>query len=182
LSSIGLRAQDLIVTLNNSTTETFAIATIQSIKFGDSTMILKEINGTVTTWDITDIDNYDFSSGVGLNDQVNPLKRYGFPATKIYRCYNGQTELVYDQPKPVNNGRKLPAFSSFKANMNSEPLSGYQYILYPESFTLETLLLGEIKILRGAKMGPRMGHGFISYYKMEEDRLIETDHFTHWLS
>jgi hypothetical protein len=31
-------------------------------------------------------------------------------------------------------------------------------------------------------MGPRMGHGFISYYKMEEDRLIETDHFTHWLS
>ena len=70
LSSIGLRAQNMVVTLDNATTETFAVASIQSIKFGDSTMILKEINGTVTTWDITDIDNYDFSSGVGLNDQV----------------------------------------------------------------------------------------------------------------
>jgi hypothetical protein len=34
-------------------------------------MILNEINGTVTTWDISDINNYDFSSSVGLNDQMN---------------------------------------------------------------------------------------------------------------
>jgi hypothetical protein len=33
-------------------------------------MILNELNGTVTTWVITDINNYDFSSNVGLNDQV----------------------------------------------------------------------------------------------------------------
>jgi len=27
-------------------------------------------------------------------DQVNPLKQYSFPATKIYRCYKGQIEIV----------------------------------------------------------------------------------------
>jgi len=115
-------------------------------------------------------------------DQVNPINQYGFPATKIYGCYNGQIELVYHQPKPINNGRKLPAFGTFKTNMYSEQLSGYRYILYPESFTLESPLHSEIKIFSGAKIGPRMGHGFISYFRMEENRLIETDHFTHWLS
>ena len=70
LSSIGLRAINMVVTLDNATTETFAVASIQSIKFGVSTMILKEINGTVITWDITDITNYSFTSNAGLNDQV----------------------------------------------------------------------------------------------------------------
>jgi hypothetical protein len=70
LSSIGLRAQNMVVTLDNATTETFAVASIQSIKFGVCTMILKEINGTVITWDITDITNYSFTSNAGLNDQV----------------------------------------------------------------------------------------------------------------
>jgi hypothetical protein len=60
----------MVVTLDNATTETFAVASIQSIKFGVSTMILKEINGTVITWDITDITNYSFTSNAGLNDQV----------------------------------------------------------------------------------------------------------------
>jgi hypothetical protein len=115
-------------------------------------------------------------------DQVNPINQYGFPATKIYGCYNGQIELVYHQPKPINNGRKLPAFGSFKVTMNSEHLSGYRYLLYPDSFSLESPLNGEIKILSGVKIGPRMDHGFIRYYRMEENRLIETDHFTHWLS
>ena len=70
MSSIGLRAINMVVTLDNATTETFAVASIQSIKFGVSTMILKEINGTVITWDITDITNYSFTSNAGLNDQV----------------------------------------------------------------------------------------------------------------
>jgi hypothetical protein len=61
LSSVGLKAQNLVVTLDNATTETFAVASIQSIKFGFNTMILKELNGTVTTWNIDDITNYAFS-------------------------------------------------------------------------------------------------------------------------
>lgn len=61
MSSLGLKAQNLVVTLDNATTETFAVASIQSIKFGFNTMILKELNGTVTTWNIDDIANYAFS-------------------------------------------------------------------------------------------------------------------------
>jgi hypothetical protein len=71
LSSMGIKAQNLVVTLTNTSIETFPISSIKSIKFGNSTMILNEINGTVTTWDISDINNYDFSSSLGLNDQMN---------------------------------------------------------------------------------------------------------------
>lgn len=60
-SSVGIKAQNLVVTLNNATVETFAVASIQSLKFGYDTMILKELNGTVTTWKIDDITNYAFS-------------------------------------------------------------------------------------------------------------------------
>ena len=71
LSSMGIKAQNLVVTLTNASIETFPISSIRSIKFGNSTMILNELNGTVTTWDISDINNYDFnSSSVGLNDQM----------------------------------------------------------------------------------------------------------------
>jgi hypothetical protein len=71
LISMGIKAQNLVVTLTNASIETFPISSIKSIKFGNSTMILNEINGTVTTWDISDINNYDFSSSVGLSDQMN---------------------------------------------------------------------------------------------------------------
>ena len=69
--SMGIKAQNLVVTLTNASIETFPISSIRSIKFGNSTMILNEFNGTVSTWNISDINNYDFSSSVGLNDQVN---------------------------------------------------------------------------------------------------------------
>ena len=68
--SLGLKAQNLTVTLTNNSTASFPITSIRSIKFSNSTMILNELNGTVTTWDIADINNYDFSSIVGLNDQA----------------------------------------------------------------------------------------------------------------
>ena len=68
--SLGLKAQNLTVTLTNNSTASFPITSIRSIKFSNSTMILNELNGTVTTWDIADINNYDFSSIVGLNDQT----------------------------------------------------------------------------------------------------------------
>ena len=52
-----VNAQSLVVTLTNSTTEVFPISDIQSIKFGTETMILNELDGTVNTWNIDDIDN-----------------------------------------------------------------------------------------------------------------------------
>ena len=68
LSSIGLNAQNLVVTLTNSTTETFPIADIQSIKFGQQTMILNELDGTVNTWNIVNINNYAFQSVANVNE------------------------------------------------------------------------------------------------------------------
>ncbi len=60
LGSVGLNAQNLVVTLTNTTTASFPISDIQSIKFSASSMILYKLDGTVIAWDIVDIDNYAF--------------------------------------------------------------------------------------------------------------------------
>ena len=70
LSAIGLQAQNLVVTLTNTNTETFAVADIQSIKFGAETMILNELDGTVNTWDIDDIDNYAFDGVANIHEST----------------------------------------------------------------------------------------------------------------
>ena len=68
---LGIKAQNLVVTLNNSTVETFPVADIQSIKFGISSMILNEFDGTVTTWNIQDINNYSFDGSSGIKDVID---------------------------------------------------------------------------------------------------------------
>ncbi|MBM3164652.1 MAG: T9SS type A sorting domain-containing protein [Bacteroidetes bacterium] len=74
LSVRATMAQNLVVTLNNSTTVNFPIASIQSIKFGANTMILTEFNGTVNSWNIPDINNYAFTpSGPGVNEIMSSL-------------------------------------------------------------------------------------------------------------
>ncbi len=87
VSSMGLKAQNLVVTLTNSTTETFSVSGIQSIKFGAETMILNELDGTVTTWDIEDIDNYAFDGTANLSDELNiessNLTVYPNPASNL---------------------------------------------------------------------------------------------------
>jgi hypothetical protein len=85
--STGLFAQNLVVTLTNSTTETFPISNIQSIKFGTSSMILNELDGTITTWSIDDIDHYAFHQTTGLNEQLilenSHLSIYPNPASNL---------------------------------------------------------------------------------------------------
>lgn len=71
LSSGCLDAQNLTVTLTDNSTASFPINSVRSVKFGVSTMILNEINGTVTSWNITDIANYDFDGSVGLYNSLN---------------------------------------------------------------------------------------------------------------
>ena len=71
LFSFGLSAQNLIVTLTNSNTESFPVSDIQSIKFGASDMILNESNGTISTWSIDDIDNYAFEGSANINEEFN---------------------------------------------------------------------------------------------------------------
>ena len=71
LCFININAQNVVVTLNNSAIETFPIANIQSIKFGTSSMILNEFDGTVTTWNIQDINNYAFDGSSGIKDVID---------------------------------------------------------------------------------------------------------------
>jgi len=61
--------QQLIVTLNNSNIETFALTDIRSIKFVQQTMTLFKNNGSVSSWSISDIDNYRFDGVSGINKQ-----------------------------------------------------------------------------------------------------------------
>lgn len=72
--SLQANAQDLIVSLTNSSTETFPVSDILSIKFGSETMILNELDGTVNTWLIDDIDNYSFDGTANLSYNENLLK------------------------------------------------------------------------------------------------------------
>ena len=65
------QAQNLVVTLTNTSTESFAVADIQSIKFGVSDMRLYELNGTINVWDIDDIDNYAFDGSANLEESIN---------------------------------------------------------------------------------------------------------------
>jgi len=87
VSCTGLFAQNLVVTLTNSTTKTFPISNIQSIKFGTSSMIINELDGTITTWNIVDIDNYAFYETTGLNEQLiagnSQLSVYPNPASNL---------------------------------------------------------------------------------------------------
>jgi len=72
ICSLGVSAQNLVVTLNNTTVETFPITNIQSIKFGANSMILNEFDGTATTWNIQDINNYAFDSSLsGIKDVID---------------------------------------------------------------------------------------------------------------
>jgi hypothetical protein len=70
LCSIGLSAQNLVVTLKNSATESFPVSGIRSIKFGAETMVLNQLDGTVTIWNIEDIDKYAFDEDIGASDPL----------------------------------------------------------------------------------------------------------------
>ena len=105
-------SQNLIVTLNNSTLETFPISSIRSIKFGSTSMILVENNGLAHTWEITDINNYSFENSLAISDHEDLIKEtftvFPNPATDI-------VNINYFSNKSVNididildvNGKEL---------------------------------------------------------------------------
>jgi hypothetical protein len=113
LFSRNTSAQNLVVTQNNATTNTYPIASIQSIKFGASTMILHEFTGTVTTWNISDINNYAFSpSGVGVDENpssfVNVLNIFPNPSSGVVNV-QFQTEAMSNITVEIisGEGKKL---------------------------------------------------------------------------
>jgi hypothetical protein len=74
LTSIVVNAQNLVVSLTNSSIESFPVSAIKSIKFGTETMIQNKLDGTVSIWNIDDIDNYAFDGVTNINETVT-LKR-----------------------------------------------------------------------------------------------------------
>jgi hypothetical protein len=71
------------VTLTNGNTETFTLSEIRSVKFGVQTMNLQQNNGSISTWNISDVANYRLEgvSGIKDNEQANgKLQVYPNPA------------------------------------------------------------------------------------------------------
>lgn len=67
----GIKAQDLVVTLTNGNTESFAVSNILSIKFDGEEMRLYELTGTTNIWDINNIDNYAFDGVANIEESMN---------------------------------------------------------------------------------------------------------------
>jgi hypothetical protein len=113
-------AQNLVVNLNNATTNTFSIASIQSIKFGASTMILQEFNGTVSTWNISDINNYAFSpSGVGVDEIstsfLNVLNIFPNPSSGVVNV-QFQTEAMSNIKLEIISGEGKKLHEMYSGN------------------------------------------------------------------
>jgi hypothetical protein len=118
--SKNTNAQNLVVNLNNATTNTFPIASIQSIKFGASTMILQEFNGTVSTWNISDINNYAFSpSGVGVDEHpssfVNELNIFPNPSSGVVNV-QFQTESMSNITVEIISGEGKKLYEMYAGN------------------------------------------------------------------
>ena len=89
----------LIVTLSNNNTETFALTDIRSIKFGAETMNLHSNNGNVSVWNISDILNYRFELVSGLSETestAGKLEVFPNPATNqmLISFSSSQNQLI----------------------------------------------------------------------------------------
>lgn len=119
------QAQNLVVTLTNTSTESFAVADIQSIKFGVSDMSLYELNGTINVWNISDIDNYAFDGVANLEESVNVntdnLNVFPNPSSDNVTInyasnFSGKISIsVIDM-----NGKQVEAIYSGEHNMETE--------------------------------------------------------------
>lgn len=77
--------QSLVVNLLSEVTEEYPVSEIRSIKFTASTMVLYQNDGTMVSWNIADIFNYEFdltlSARDGALDASNALKIYPNPSS-----------------------------------------------------------------------------------------------------
>lgn len=120
-----VNAQNLVVTFTNSTTELFPVEGIQSIKFGTETMILNELDGTVNTWNIDDIDNYAFDGVANIEETTtvttDELNIFPNPTTDKVTINYSSNQLgkiniaVYDI-----NGRRIDKVFSGEHNQETE--------------------------------------------------------------
>jgi hypothetical protein len=113
-TSTRLSAQvQMIVTLNNNNTETFALSEIRSLKFGTQTLNLNKSNGSISTWNLSDIANYRFVGLTGsgeLKNTAGKLEVFPNPAGNQTRisfsaAHNQQisVEILDLQGKKIRN-------------------------------------------------------------------------------
>ena len=84
----------IIVTLTNNITETFALTDIRSLKFGAQTMNLQRNDGSISTWNISEIDNYRFEVVTGINDGATTFGKLQVFPNPIQE----QTSIVFTSP------------------------------------------------------------------------------------
>jgi len=79
------QAQHLVVNLLSGQTEQYPVSEIRSIKFPTNNMVLYQNDGTMVSWNIADIFNYEFdltlSASDGALDESNALKIYPNPSS-----------------------------------------------------------------------------------------------------
>jgi hypothetical protein len=126
----SINAQNLVVTLINSSVESFPISEIQSIKFDpgtfiSGTMILNKLDGTVITWSTGGIHNYSFNGVTSINEtatvKTDELNVYPNPSADLVQInfssnWSGEIRIdVYDM-----NGRLVEKL--FHGNHQDETL------------------------------------------------------------
>ena len=85
LSSHIVAAQNLTLTLLDNTTQSFPVSNIKSLKFVSGNMVLKQNDGTITSWTIPSISNYSFGA-LSTEDFIvekNDLIVYPNPSSDI---------------------------------------------------------------------------------------------------
>ena len=79
------QAQHLIVNLLSGQSEQYPVSEIRSIKFPANSMVLYQNDGTMVSWNIADIFNYEFdltlAASDGALDESNVLKIYPNPSS-----------------------------------------------------------------------------------------------------
>ena len=77
LISYVSHAQSLLtVTLTNGQTDAFNVSDIQSIKFVNNTLNIKEFNGTQSSWFIIDISEYSFNGVNSIGQTSESTSNY----------------------------------------------------------------------------------------------------------
>lgn len=122
-----INAQNLTVTLIDNTMQSFAISEISSIKFESGTMILRETNGTTTSWSTPSISDYSFGA-LNVNDHLfvekSNLNLYPNPSTALVNIkYNTNSNTTITIDIFDVNGRLIEQL--FKGNHSGEHI--YQW-------------------------------------------------------
>lgn len=92
LFGFGFKAQNLLVTLTSGTIESFPVEQVRSIKFGTCTMIVNEINGTTSSWNLDVVESYSFdqeTSSIDVKVENTSFHVYPNPSLDV-------VQIIYD--------------------------------------------------------------------------------------